>query len=412
MVKREPEQRKGGRPRREDGPKMPYHEVDRLLVEGELVAGADGAETRVWPSQREVAKRFKVAPSLVAAFAKQSRCVERKAAFQAGTPIQPITLKDHETAPSATTSEPTAAAPVASTSTPEPPEPKRRPGRPRKAEAPLISYEELDRLLVFGEVKVLENGATTTVYPPYRQLAERYGVAPSVIASYAKSHNCMKRREQTATRVAVRTEEKLIELRAEAIAVGEDRLVQMIDDFLLSFEKALKEGRVRSDNPTDVNTLARLKAFILGGADSRSEVRTILSLESIQERYARMLRDQREATPEMAGVIDVTSVPANETERANPNAFPSASGRSVSPDAPPPPPSEDAAREPNVSREVREVVRLARELAEQMDAAEADDEALLEVRLLRAVERVEPRLLPRQGADLGPRRADAEEDGR
>ena len=412
MAKREPEQRKGGRPRREDGPKMPYHEVDRLLVEGELVAGADGAETRVWPSQREVAKRFKVAPSLVAAFAKQSRCVERKAAFQAGTPIEPITLKDQEAPPVATTSEPTAAAPVASTSTLEQPEPKRRPGRPRKAEAPLISYEELDRLLVFGEVKVLENGATTTVYPPYRQLAERYGVAPSVIASYAKSHNCMKRREQTATRVAVRTEEKLIELRAEAIAVGEDRLVQMIDEFLLSFEKALKEGRVRSDNPTDVNTLARLKAFILGGADSRSEVRTILSLESIQERYARMLRDQREATPEMAGVIDVTSVPANETERANPNAFPSASGRSVSPDDPPPPPSEDAAREPNVSREVREVVRLARELAEQMDAAEADDEALLEVRLLRAVERVEPRLLPRQGADVGPRRADAEEDGR
>lgn len=412
MAKREPEQRKGGRPRRGDGPKMPYHEVDRLLVEGELVVGADGAETRVWPSQREVAKRFKVAPSLVAAFAKQSRCVERKAAFQAGTPIEPITLKDQEAAPAATTSEPTAAAPVGSTSTPEPPEPKRRPGRPRKAEAPLISYEELDRLLVFGEVKVLENGATTTVYPPYRQLAERYGVAPSVIASYAKSHNCMRRREQTATRVAVRTEEKLIELRAEAIAVGEDRLVQMIDEFLLSFEKALKEGRVRSDNPTDVNTLARLKAFILGGADSRSEVRTILSLESIQERYARMLRDQREATPEMAGVIDVTSVAANETERANPNVFPSASGRSVSPDAPPPPPSEDAAREPNVSREVREVVRLARELAEQMDAAEADDEALLEVRLLRAVERVEPRLLPRDGADVGPRRADAEEDGR
>ncbi len=412
MAKREPEQRKGGRPRREDGPKMPYHEVDRLLVEGELVAGADGAETRVWPSQREVAKRFKVAPSLVAVFAKQSRCVERKAAFQAGTPIEPITLKDQEAAPVATTSDPTAAAPVASTSTPEQPEPKRRPGRPRKAEAPLISYEELDRLLVFGEVKVLENGATTTVYPPYRQLAERYGVAPSVIASYAKSHNCMKRREQTATRVAVRTEEKLIELRAEAIAVGEDRLVQMIDEFLLSFEKALKEGRVRSDNPTDVNTLARLKAFILGGADSRSEVRTILSLESIQERYARMLRDQREATPAMAGVIDVTSVPANETERGNPNVFPSASGRSVSPNDPPPPPSEDAAREPNVSREVRELVRLARELAEQLDAAEADDEALLEVRLLRAVERVEPRLLPRDGADVGARRADAEEDGR
>jgi probable F420-dependent oxidoreductase len=52
------------------------------------------------------------------------------------------------------------------------------------------------------------------------KLAERYGVAPSVIASYAKSHNCMKRREQTATRVAVRTEEKLIELRADEDAVA------------------------------------------------------------------------------------------------------------------------------------------------------------------------------------------------
>lgn len=104
MAKRDPEQRKGGRPRREDGPKMPYHEADRLLVEGELVAGADGAETRVWPSQREVAMRFKVAPSLVAAFAKQSRCDERKAAFHAGTPIEPITLKDQEAAPAATTS--------------------------------------------------------------------------------------------------------------------------------------------------------------------------------------------------------------------------------------------------------------------------------------------------------------------
>lgn len=284
---------------------MPYHEVDRLLVEGELLAGVDGTDTRVWPSQREVAKRFSVAPSLVAAFAKQHRCVERKAAFQAGKPAPPITLKDQEaatavTTPSSTASEPPSAAPSETSS--QQSEPKRKPGRPRKAEAPLISYEELDRLLVFGEVTVLENGATTTVYPPYRQLAERYGVAPSVIASYAKSHNCMKRREQTATRVAVRTEEKLIELRADAIAVGEDRLVQMIDEFLLSFEKALKEGRVRSDNPTDVNTLARLKAFILGGADSRSEVRTILSLESIQERYARMLRDQREATPEMGSV--------------------------------------------------------------------------------------------------------------
>lgn len=102
----------------------------------------------------------------------------------------------------------------------------------------------------------------------------------------------------------MRTEEKLIELRADAIAVGEGRLIQMIDEFLLGFEKALKEGRVRQDNPTDVNTLARLKTFIQGGADSRQVVRAILSLESLQERYSRRLREEREVTPAMAGVID------------------------------------------------------------------------------------------------------------
>lgn len=63
-----------------------------------------------------------------------------------------------------------------------------------------------------------------------------------------------------------------------------------------------------TDNPTDVNTLARLKAFILGGADTRAEVRNILSLESLQERYARMMREQRDVTPAMGGVVEGQTV--------------------------------------------------------------------------------------------------------
>ncbi|GAB4214807.1 MAG: hypothetical protein OHK0013_39790 [Sandaracinaceae bacterium] len=409
MTESGPEQRKGGRPRREDGPKMPYHEVDRLLVEGELVEGDDGVERRVWLSQREVAKRFEVSPSLIAAFAKQHRCTERRKAFEAKKAAEP-TPAEHAEATAEAVSAPASETPAK--------EPRRKPGRPRKAEAPLISYEELDRLLVFGEVQVLEDGTHTTVYPTYRALAERFGVAPSVIASYAKSRNCLKRREQTATRVAVRTEEKLIDLRAEALAVGEDRLVQMIDEFLLNFEKALKEGRVRADNPTDVNTLVRLKQFVLGGADSRQEVRNILSLEALQERYARTMRELRDATPAMGGVIDARAAPVVETERAESNTEVSvrlAAPRSLSrSSAPPPPPSRDSVREPNVSREllaeVSELVHLARELAVRMDAAEADDDALLEVRVLRAVERVERRLPPRDGADVGPPGAQAPED--
>ena len=59
----------------------------------------------------------------------------------------------------------------------------RRGGRPRKSEGPRVPYEELDRILVFGEVVPCEDGnGTTVVYPSYRELAERYGVSNSVIA--------------------------------------------------------------------------------------------------------------------------------------------------------------------------------------------------------------------------------------
>ena len=312
---------------------MPHLEVDRILVEGELVDGV-----RVWPSQREVAKRYEVAPSLVAAFSKQHRCGERRAAHQAEVvpSVEPSSVPSPAVELSLAVEPPPASvqpppdlpaapvdsrparepAPVEPVPSPVPSEPKRKPGRPRKSEAPLVPYEEVDRLLVYGEATLLETGATATVYPTHRQIAERYGVSPSVIAEYAQSRNCRRRREQAASRVAKRTEDRLVELRSEAIAVGEDRLVQMIDNFLLSFEKALEEGRVRSDNPTDVNTLARLKVFILGGADSRQEVHTMLSLEGLQERHARMMREQRDATPEMGGVIDVRASDAKQTEAA------------------------------------------------------------------------------------------------
>jgi len=164
-------------------------------------------------------------------------------------------------------------------------------GRPRKGEGPRLPYEEIDRILVFGEVVACDDGKNTTVvYPSYRDLGRRYGVSHSLIADYAKKHNCMRRREVTQARIEEKTDQKLVELRATARAMSKDDELRIIDSYLAGFEKALSEGRVRFDNPGDFNTMVRLKEFVQGGADSRQEVHAILSLEELQARHRRMMK--------------------------------------------------------------------------------------------------------------------------
>jgi hypothetical protein len=184
----------------------------------------------------------------------------------------------------------------------------RQNGRPRKADGPRVPYDQVDRLLVHGEVVPTEDGQNTAVvYPSNRDLARRYGCSHSVIAVYSKKHDCIRRRKEAQLRVSVKAEQKIIELRATALALSKDDALRMIDSYLLGFQEALTEKRVRFDTPTDFNTMLRLKEFILGGADSRQEIHAALSLEDIQARHQRMLRAAQQTTPEERGqVLDVT----------------------------------------------------------------------------------------------------------
>jgi hypothetical protein len=100
----------------------------------------------------------------------------------------------------------------------------------------------------------------------------------------------MRRREVAQARVQAKTDQKLIELRSSAQALSKDETLRMIDSYLLKFEKAIADGRVRSDSPSDFNTMVRLKEYMLGGADSRREVQGGLSLEELQKRHRQMMK--------------------------------------------------------------------------------------------------------------------------
>ena len=179
---------------------------------------------------------------------------------------------------------------------------KRTKGRPHKSEAPALPAAEVDRLLVFGESVTCKDGESQTIiYPSYSELARRYEVSSSLIAKYSKEHSCLRRREQNKARIEAQVDQKLVELRSTAIALSKDDELRIIDSYLLQFEKALAEERVRIDSPGDFNTMLRLKNFILGGADSRQEVHATLTLQSMQERHRTMMRASRDGTAVVRG---------------------------------------------------------------------------------------------------------------
>jgi hypothetical protein len=199
----------------------------------------------------------------------------------------------------------------------------RRQGRPKKQDAPNIDYNELDKLLVYGEavaVPAENGGGTNIVYPPYRELADRFGVGLATIADYSKKHDCVRRRERAQMRTQARVEEKIVERRAEAIALTKEEEIAIIDSYLAGFKATLAENRVRFDSPADYNTMARLKEFLQGGADSRQETNGVLSLEQLQVRHRDARRMMAEASPEERG--EVIALPADATSEAGAQTTP------------------------------------------------------------------------------------------
>ncbi|MDJ0766778.1 MAG: hypothetical protein QNJ97_27645 [Myxococcota bacterium] len=195
---------------------------------------------------------------------------------------------------------------------------KRSAGRPLKNVNPVVPWDEVDSLIVHGEAVETENG-TATVHPSFREIAKRYGVSHSLISKYSRQHNCMRRRKQLEKRVRELADLKIAEYRAEELAIRKDDMVRAIDKFLLQFEESLTEGRVRVDNPTDYNTMVRLRSFIMGDADSRQEHIDGITLDELARRHEEARNAVKETTPAMRGeVVKLSVVESEKDESAQP----------------------------------------------------------------------------------------------
>ncbi len=182
--------------------------------------------------------------------------------------------------------------------------PKKRPGRPRKSEMRVHS-DEIEKLLVYGEQRPHpETGQPTQYFPSFRELAERFKVSHTTIGALAERRNCVQRRAELERQTRDKVAAEVVERRKDSLVVTVETTVQVIDSYIVQFLAALEDGRVRVDNPADLNTLVRLKQYLLGGADSRQEVHEAISLEVLQQRHRVTTQALAEATVEEKGVVE------------------------------------------------------------------------------------------------------------
>jgi transposase-like protein len=344
---------------------IPYPEIERLLVHGELRQYGDREVLR-YPSLRELGRRFDMDVAQLSRWAKRRNILllrsiaeaarrgdppptaaELKAnldaiggappaAAAAGPESEALAAVDavraaHEgLAPpvppevEATLEAARAAArehvmafpgldplPPPDPSTPRPtpvPQPGRV-GRLHHTEPPRYSVETLDQLLVFGEPYAAPDGTVSVRYPSPKEIADRLGIHVNTVTTHWRKQHCNRRRAEARARIAARVEEKLVEQTAEQIALSRERIVQVVDKFLGRFEMAIDDGTARTDLPADFERLVRLREFLLGNAESRTAVEQTLSLEMAQQQHAQVLRDIDDATAaEMGLVIDTTGV--------------------------------------------------------------------------------------------------------
>ncbi|HET9621187.1 MAG TPA: hypothetical protein VFP84_07465 [Kofleriaceae bacterium] len=182
--------------------------------------------------------------------------------------------------------------------------PKRRPGRPRRADAPKVPWESVRRALVFGEREVDPvTGDERVHFPSLAVLADRYGVSRTLMWKFAHKERVYERRTEAKLKAQARFEDKVIEKLADARATATVDVIAVVDQFLLRFETDLREGRVKTDSAADFDRLARLRELMSGSSDARIDLQGGLTLEAIQSRHRTVRAQVAQLTPQITGTV-------------------------------------------------------------------------------------------------------------
>ena len=173
-------------------------------------------------------------------------------------------------------------------------------GRPRGRNDPSIDWDAVENAYVWGEtIRQREDGSYVRAYPTFKQLGEKFKVAPSLVHYYAKKQKWLDRRLS----VIKQTREEFDALRSKSAARKTVNALEVLEAWLVKFAKNVEEEKVRADSIQDLDKVVRLMAFIEGKGDSRVEHRVTITLEALQQRHAVIRARVIEADGAVAGEI-------------------------------------------------------------------------------------------------------------
>lgn len=185
---------------------------------------------------------------------------------------------------------------------------RRRRGAPRGGFDRTIDWRSIEKDYLYGwETEGSESDPLIPPirhFPTMRELGDKYGVHHSLIGRKAKQLEWRKRRKQFKEALNEETDRAI----AKAAALSTADAVALIDKWIGRWEANLRQKRVRADNVNDLDKILRLREFLLGNADQRSETNHVVSLDAMQQRYAdqraeRVRRGELNASPALAGVL-------------------------------------------------------------------------------------------------------------
>ena len=286
-----------GKPGRKKRTDIPRELIGHIMTYGETEKspGCKEDNGRFFPTCSELAERYNVSRSFIQKYSAKHECLEKRENWiETGHPAPrtPEIIMTTLTPPSRHVG----GNDLKENQPPESPDdlvPRPLSDQEMPHHLAKLSINDISNIktsYLFGYDWIDKDGRLQRTYPTTKELAIKYDVKQSTLESLISKWGLRKQRKELLKREEALFQEFFLRKRLEKQAIGADDVLRVIDKFILRFEQAVDGGDVSFTSPSDFEKFVRLREFVSGRNDQRSETNMVITLEGVQDRYSNVIK--------------------------------------------------------------------------------------------------------------------------